>query len=94
VAGEAGEYVVLERRKGRTWFLGGITNGTPRQLNLPLDFLAASEYDAVLYVDGSSDPGRPNDVQRTRRRVSGTAPLTISMSTGGGFVGVLTRSSD
>ena len=38
VAGEAGEYLVLARRSGNTWYLGGITNWTPRELKLPLDF--------------------------------------------------------
>ena len=32
VAGEAGEYVVVARRSGNTWYLGGITNWTARKI--------------------------------------------------------------
>ena len=39
VAGEPGEYVVVARRSGKNWYLGGMTNWTSRKLRLPLEFL-------------------------------------------------------
>ena len=40
VAAEVGEYIVMARRKGEVWYIGGLTNWTPRDLTLDLSFLA------------------------------------------------------
>jgi alpha-glucosidase len=34
--GELGEYIVTARRKGSTWYIGGLTNWTPRDLTIDL----------------------------------------------------------
>lgn len=88
VAGEPGEYVVVARRKGDAWYLGGITNWTPRELDVPLDFLPAGEFEAKVYADGSLDEERPNEVRISTERVSAEAPLRVELAPGGGFTAV------
>ncbi|MCL1973540.1 MAG: glycoside hydrolase family 97 protein, partial [Bacteroidetes bacterium] len=39
VAAAVGEYIVMARRKGNDWYIGGMTNWTPRDLELDLSFL-------------------------------------------------------
>lgn len=89
VAGEPGEYVILARRHGREWFLGGITNWTPRTLDVPLTFLGLGSYAATLYVDGSLDEERPNEISQVSKDLNPQSRLTISVAPGGGFVGRL-----
>ena len=90
MAGAPGEYVVLARRSGDAWYLGGITNWTPRELDVPLDFLPpGEEFSAHLYVDGSLEESQPNAVRKEQLAVSAAAPLTVSLAPGGGFVAVL-----
>jgi alpha-glucosidase len=89
VAGEPGEYIVVARRKGKAWYLGGITNWTQREIDLPLAFLAPGEFDATLYIDGSMDESQPNAITKQRQRVGAKTPLHISMAPGGGFTAVL-----
>jgi alpha-glucosidase len=89
LAGEPGEYVVLARRKGKDWYLGGITNWTAREIEVPLAFLASGVFDATLYVDGSMDESQPNAITQQRQRVSAKSPLYVSVAPGGGFVVVL-----
>jgi len=89
VAGEPGEYVILARRRGSEWFLGGITNWTPRALNVPLTFLGLGTYAATLHVDGSLDEERPNEISQVSKDVNPQSRLTISVAPGGGFVGQL-----
>jgi alpha-glucosidase len=89
LAGEPGEYVVLARRKGKDWYLGGITNWTAREIEVPLAFLASGVFDATLYVDGSMDESQPNAITQQRQRVSAKSPLYVSVAPGGGFVAVL-----
>ena len=87
--GEPGEYVVIARRRGDAWYVGGITNWTPREIDVPLDFLAPGEFEAKLYVDGSLDESRPNAVRKQQLAVRSATPMHVSMAPGGGFVAVL-----
>ena len=55
VAGEVGEYVAIARRGrvGGEWFLGAVTDGTARELSIPLSFLEdGKSYTAQVYRDG------------------------------------------
>ena len=52
--GEVGEYVVQVRqdRASQDWYLGAITDETPRGLSVPLDFLEDGvSYTAQIYRD-------------------------------------------
>jgi alpha-glucosidase len=93
VAGEPGEFIVLARRKGNTWYLAGITNWTPREIKVPLDFLPEGEHEARLYIDGSMDEASPNAISEKRMRASGDGTLPVSMAPGGGFVAVVSPAS-
>ncbi len=84
VAGEAGEYVVVARRSGKTWYLGGITNWTPRELSLPLDFLSDGKFEATLYQDVSADGEKPNELRQEARAVDATSKLEVTLASGGG----------
>lgn len=53
--GAPASYVTMARRRGASWFVGGICARRPRNARLRLDFLAEGEYEAVLYSDDLSD---------------------------------------
>ncbi len=89
LAGQPGEYIVLARRQGSVWYLGGITNWTPRQISLPLDFLGQGTYEVTDWVDGSLDASLPNEIQQRQHIVHANSRLPIEMATGGGFVAIL-----
>ena len=81
LAGEIGEYIVVARRSGRDWYIGAMTNEQPRTLEVPLDFLAAADYQATLWRDGAS----PTDVRREEKRIDARhRTLTLELSGGGG----------
>ena len=74
-------HVVLARRSGRDWYIGAMTNEQPRTLEVPLDFLAAADYQATLWRDGAS----PTDVRREEKRIDARhRTLTLELSGGGG----------
>jgi alpha-glucosidase len=89
VAGEAGEYIVLARRSGDTWYLGGITNWTARELKLPLTFPGEGQFEATLYADASIDGKQPNELRKEPRTVMVNKPLDVALASGGGFVAVI-----
>lgn len=90
IAGEPGEYIVLARRRGAAWYLAGITNWTPRKLDVPLAFLGKSSYRATLFVDGSLDEEQPNQIAEKTQDVTAATALSVSLAPGGGFIAKLT----
>ena len=89
VVGEPGDFIVLARRSGDTWYLGGITDWTSREIEVPLDFLGDNQFAAKLFVDGSMDESKPNELTELKMSVNSSTPLKISLASGGGFVAVL-----
>jgi alpha-glucosidase len=49
--GKVGEYVAIARQHGDNWYLGAMTNWTPRELTLDLSFLGAGDYKMELFKD-------------------------------------------
>ncbi len=88
VAGEAGEYIVVARRSGDAWYLGGITNWAARDVKLPLAFLGSGKFEATLYVDRSLDGKMPNELREDKHDVSATAALDVSLASGGGIAAI------
>ena len=89
LAGEPGEYFVIARRSGKDWFIGGITNWTPRTVSLPLNFLGAGKYQLTHWIDGSQDESLPNEIRKRHRQVDANGSLSIQMAPGGGSVALL-----
>jgi len=86
---EVGRCLVIARRKGDAWYLGGMTSAEGRELTLPLDFLGEGRFEAELYLD---DPrGGPTAVTRRKQAVSAADPLRVAMPGAGGFAARLTR---
>ena len=83
--GEVGEYIVTARRKGDTWYIGGITNWTERDVDVDLSQLGISSGVAELYCDGVNAHRRGSDYCHE----TFTSPLStfhLHLAPGGGFV--------
>jgi len=87
--GEAGQFVVMARRKDTTWYLGGITNDSSREIVLPLDMLRTGEHEAKVFVDSSVSQDKPNEISIERQTITAGQPLKVAMASGGGFVAVI-----
>ena len=84
--GEMGKYIVVARRLGDTWYVGGQTSWDARTVSLPLDFLAEGSYFVTLLTDGVN-AGHNAEDYRFDRQVHGKGDtLSIAMASGGGFV--------
>jgi alpha-glucosidase len=83
---EPGDCVVIARRSGRRWFIGGMNDETARQLKLPLDFLAKdTPYRATLFTDV---PGA-RDARREVTQVTSATVLDIAMNSRGGLTAIV-----
>ena len=84
LAGEIGEYVVLARRKGSTWYVGALNNWEPRDLELDLSFLPAGTKVEIM-ADGVNAHRAARDYKKTETQLDGK-PVKIHLAPGGGWV--------
>jgi hypothetical protein len=83
VEGLPGEWIVLARRKGTSWYLGGIAgDAQARDLALSLAFLDSGSYDATVISDGGSD----TTFDETSQSLTTSDSLNVSLRARGGFV--------
>ena len=80
-----GEYILLARRNGKEWYVGAMTNWTPRDLELDLSFLGNGSYQADIYRDGPNADRVGVDYQREKRSVKSSERLGIHLAPGGGW---------
>jgi len=83
--GEPGEYVTIARRRGNEWFLGSLTNWTPRQLDLTLSFLGDGRYTAEIYQDAEDADRYPKNVRVLKETVDRNSHLKAPLAPGGGY---------
>ncbi len=89
LAGEIGEYYVVARkdRDSEDWYIGGVTNESPRQVHIDLSFLSAGVYLAEIYRDSDDAHYRENPfgISITNQPVGANDYLDIYLAPGGGF---------
>lgn len=83
IAGHPGRHVVIARRKGDAWYVGGI-NGLPTEttVQVPLSFLPAGKFKMVRITDGRSD----REFRSDNETATADQTVTIPMRPFGGFV--------
>lgn len=91
ISGFPGEYILMARRKGNSWFLAGYTNENSRLLTVQLDFLNDDSYHMTRYEDTPSTHFIENKEAYTIKKVmiNTKDPITIEMAPGGGFCAIL-----
>ncbi|HMJ70798.1 MAG TPA: glycoside hydrolase family 97 protein [Cyclobacteriaceae bacterium] len=82
---KVGEYVVIARRKGNEWFVGGITNSQTRELNINLSMIGDGSHTATVYTDAADASTEPNHISREERQVTRLDPVKVKLAPGGGF---------
>jgi alpha-glucosidase len=80
---EVGKLAVFARRNGDDWFLAIMNGDKPRTIDVPLDFLSATGYHALVVRD-RPDSDAAIEVERTM--VDANDMLSIQLQAGGGFI--------
>ncbi|MBQ6653427.1 MAG: glycoside hydrolase family 97 C-terminal domain-containing protein, partial [Prevotella sp.] len=86
---EPGKYVIMARRSGNRWFIGGINDNDPRDIEITPDFLSQGEKQLTLFTDGVNADRRAIDYRKEERTVNAGTPVKIHMARNGGFAGVI-----
>lgn len=89
---KAGEYVIVAKRKGDKWFIGGITNNgeNNREFTVKLDFLKENRsYQMTSFEDGVNAGRQAMDYRCKSSQVKSGDSFTIKMARNGGFAAVI-----
>ena len=89
LSAKAGEYLVVAKRKGQKWFIGAITNGTPRDLTLSLSFLASGNHKLTAFKDGVNADYQAMHYNKTEQSVTSGTSLNIHLAKNGGWAAVI-----
>jgi alpha-glucosidase len=80
-----GDFVAVARRHGRAWWLGAMTDWTPRDLEIALDFLPEGSFEVDSYQDGVNADRWASDYKRVRLTATRSTRLKIHLAPGGGW---------
>jgi alpha-glucosidase len=83
---KVGDYLLLARRSGKEWFVGGLTDWSPRDLELNLSFLGDGAYILEIFQDGINADRFASDYKHLRLEVKPQQKMKINMAPGGGWV--------
>lgn len=90
LAGEIGKYVVTARRKGSTWYVGGITNWDARDIKVDTSVLGSGSWTMESFTDGINATRRADDFcHKTATTVAAGSAIDLHMAPGGGFAIIL-----
>jgi alpha-glucosidase len=87
LAAAIGEYVVIARRRGDTWYVAGITNEKGRELILNLDFLSSGSryvFEACFDTPDAHYEKNPESYSDQTGTLDTSFPFIWHMSPGGG----------
>lgn len=90
LAAEAGQYIVMAKRRGQKWFIGGITNDKGREIDVTLDFLPeGKDMQMTSFVDGVNAAKMAMDYRQEKSTVNKDTKLHIRMVCNGGFAATI-----
>ncbi len=85
IEGKMGEYIITARRKGNTWYVGGITNWTPRDITIDLAFTGKQKAKVTLFADGVNADRAARDYKKSQWDATKGSKVQLHMAPGGGF---------
>jgi alpha-glucosidase len=85
LSAEPDQYIVIARKKKGVWWIGGITGGMARTLQIPIHMLGEGSWLATVYQDDLKSPFNPNGILVKSMPLHAETLLEIPLAAGGGF---------
>lgn len=90
IAANLGEMLVVAKRKADKWYIGGMTNGKERVLDIQFDFLKPQKsYKMTYFEDGINAGKQAMDYRKKEQSITSSSTHQISMVANGGWAAVL-----
>jgi len=88
--GKIAQYVAVARRNGKDWYVGAMTNWSPRELEIDFSFLPEGNFTLQAYQDGVNADRMGSDYKMVRSQVNRGMKVKIKLAPGGGWAGRVT----
>ncbi|TKG93706.1 hypothetical protein EYV94_15785 [Puteibacter caeruleilacunae] len=84
---QIGKQFIIARRKGDTWWIGGVANENGCKMSIKLDFLKKGDYQATIFSDGKETTWKINRemYEVSKKQISSSDKLNVMMRPGGGI---------
>jgi alpha-glucosidase len=89
--GSIGNFIAVARRKGDKWYIGAMTNWTPRELKLDLSFLEEGTYNMKVFKDGVNADRFAEDYKLNTLEVNRNSEISANMAAGGGWAAIISK---
>lgn len=89
LAGEVGDYILVARRSGKTWYVGAMTDSSARELEVDFSFLGKGNHKMTYMEDGINADRHAQDYVLKKAKVSNKSKMKIKLSGGGGWAAVI-----
>jgi alpha-glucosidase len=86
--GMPGEYIVMARKSGDTWYIGGMSV-LPREISIRPDFLEDAEYHGISWTDTPDAAKNPRKVNKKEFDAGRSSTLNFTIAANGGFTAIL-----
>lgn len=87
---ELGQSVLVAKRKGEKWYLGGITNENERTIDLNFNFLPKNKgYTINYFEDGINANRQAMDYRKKETTIKSDDSMQIKMSRNGGWAAII-----
>ena len=83
------EYVLTARRNEKDWYVGAMTNWTPRDLTVDFSFLPEGKFKINIWQDGINADRYASDYKKVSQTVDKNTRLNIHLAPGGGWAAII-----
>jgi alpha-glucosidase len=90
LSGKISDYVVVARRSGHDWYVGAMTDWTPRDLEIDFSFLPDGDFHMQSYEDGVNADRMGSDYKMQKATVTKSTKLKVHLAPGGGWAARIT----
>jgi alpha-glucosidase len=84
-----GDYVLIARRKGMTWYIGAMTDWSSRDLEIDFSFLPDGNFSASIMMDGINADRYAQDFIKDSIDITNNSKLNIKLAPGGGWAAII-----
>lgn len=88
ISAEIGKHIIVARRNGDTWYLGGMTGKKGGSFEIPLDFIKGNRT-FTIWEDGVNVDLDATDFARRTKKVKAGDKISVTMHDGGGFAAII-----
>lgn len=84
--GKIGNYLLVARRSGDDWYVGGLTDWSARSFEIDLSFLGTGTFVMDSFADGINANRFAQDYKHSSQQVRAGETVKINLASGGGWV--------